>query len=114
MRTIIAGSRTFADADLLAKTMAALPWTPTVVLSGGARGADRLGEQWARRHSIPVEVYPADWNTYGRSAGYRRNEVMAGLADALVAFWDGTSPGTKHMLDIARSHGLRYHLVTPS
>lgn len=57
-------------------------------------------------HNIPLELYPADWNGYGKSAGYRRNVQMAQVADALIAITNG-SPGTKHMIDIANEKGLK-------
>jgi hypothetical protein len=89
------------------KALSMCEWTPTVVISGTAPGADKLGEQWAKDNSIPVERYPADWNRYGLSAGYRRNEQMVDNAEALVALWDGKSRGTRHMIDIARKKGLK-------
>lgn len=81
-------------------------WTPTVIISGTARGADTLGEAWAKENGVPCEQYPADWKRYGRAAGLRRNESMADNAAALVALWDGSSSGTKHMINIARKKGL--------
>lgn len=61
---------------------------------------------WARRNNVPVEKYPANWDKYGKSAGYIRNEEMAKVADSLLAIWDGKSRGTKHMIDIATKKGL--------
>ena len=78
--------------------------TRIVVVSGTARGADQLGEAWARARGHAIEQFPADWENLGRSAGYRRNvEMVATLKerDAVVAFWDGKSKGTKHTIDIA-------------
>ncbi len=110
MRTIIAGSRGVTSPDAVEMAVWSAGFPITVVLSGTARGVDRLGENWARLHSIQIERYPADWNAYGRSAGYRRNEEMASRADALIAIWDGASPGTGHMIDIARRRGLRVYV----
>lgn len=109
MRTIIAGSRSVNSQRLMGTVMqsaAAQGIVPTVVLSGTARGADRLGEAWARMNDIPIERYPAAWETLGARAGYLRNSVMASKAEALVAIWDGKSKGTKHMIEIARARGL--------
>lgn len=61
---------------------------------------------WAVSNGKEIERYPAEWNRYGRSAGYRRNEQMAKIADALIALWDGQSKGTQHMIRLARSYGL--------
>jgi hypothetical protein len=60
-----------------------------------------------------VERYPADWERYGKSAGYRRNKEMALVAQALVAFWDGESLGTKHMIDIAHKYKLTIKIFFP-
>lgn len=110
MKTIIAGSRNFNDYDLLEAVL--LKHSDiTEIISGCARGADSLGEKFALEHSIPIKKFPADWNTYGKSAGYRRNEQMAYYGDRLIAFWDGQSKGTKHMIDLARKVGLEVEVV---
>ena len=106
MRTIIAGSRNCNDYQLLLDAIDECSWTPTVIISGSARGVDTMGEDWAFDHQIPCEKYPAEWNRYGKSAGYKRNVQMAEKADALIALWDGISPGTGHMIDIAKTKGL--------
>ena len=106
MRTIIAGSRTATNYDDLLRAIEAAPWKPTLVISGTARGADELGERWARENAIPLLRIPAEWATYGRRAGYLRNLEMAKQAHALIALWDGTSRGTVHMIETARSNGL--------
>lgn len=80
------------------------------VVSGTAKGADQMGEFWAEEHGVLVTTFPADWDRFGRSAGYRRNEDMAKYSDVLVAFWDGHSRGTKHMIDLALEHSLEVHV----
>lgn len=112
MKTIIAGSRTFTDYDLLdilLSTHSAVEggWIITEVVSGHAPGADTLGERWAAGNDLPVRVFPADWNTYGKVAGHIRNGQMADYADALIAFWDGESRGTANMILQAHRKGLR-------
>ncbi len=107
MRTIIAGSRTATRLSQLYQALEDAPWGVSVVLSGKARGADALGERWAKRFRIPVEEYPADWNKFGNGAGYIRNAEMADNAEALIALWDGESKGTKHMIDLAERKGLK-------
>jgi YspA, cpYpsA-related SLOG family len=111
MRLIIAGSRDFTDYNLLKLMINSLNLKPSLVLCGMARGADLLGARWASENSVPVAEFPADWDAYGKSAGYKRNQEMAAFADALIAFWDGKSKGTKHMLDIAESRGLKVYMV---
>jgi hypothetical protein len=74
LRTIIAGSRT---AELLhvinAFDSAEFKDQISVIISGTARGADQHGETIAKSIGIPIERYPADWNKYGKKAGYLRN-----------------------------------------
>ena len=110
MRTIIAGSRDCTDMDVLKTAIADCGWAPTVVISGTARGVDQLGESWAEENKIPCEQYPANWNKYGKSAGYHRNVVMADKAEALIAIWDGKSKGTQLMIHIAKDRGLKSHV----
>ncbi len=105
MRCIIAGSRTISDLTLINKAVLKSGWLKDIalVISGGARGVDKTGEQWAATNNIPIRVVPAHWEKYGKSAGYRRNLEMADDADILIAVWDGQSEGTKHMIDIMQA-----------
>lgn len=113
MKVIVAGSRGFGDFDLMVEKLDRLlqNQTDVVIVSGAARGADRLGEQYAELRGYDVHRYPADWKTHKRSAGYKRNVQMAENADALVAFWDGKSRGTQHMINIASDKGLKVRVV---
>ena len=109
-RIIIAGGRDFRNYDLLVETMNHLLSNISddiTVVCGKARGADTLGEQYAKEHGYSVRYFPADWDRYGKAAGYIRNTEMAKNADALVAFWDGVSLGTHHMSETAKAHGLK-------
>ena len=72
------------------------------IISGGANGADALGERYAQENNFPVEKYPADWKKYGKFAGPKRNKQMAEISDYVICFWDGKSKGTKSMIDFAR------------
>lgn len=114
MRTIIAGSRANVQYSDLLEAISHVDWTITTVISGTANGADEFGEQWANATKIPVERYPADWNKYGKGAGYKRNLDMANEADALIAIWNGKSKGTMHMINIANKNNLKVyvHYVT--
>lgn len=113
VRIIIAGSRTFNDYDFLAATMDRLTHNmpDVVVVHGGARGADRLGGIWASRRDFRTRLWLPEWDRLGRGAGFARNVQMAEDADALVAFWDGASKGTGHMITTARGHGLRVQII---
>ena len=131
VRLIIAGGRNFSNYDYLTKSVLdvlsgldarsacsglgkfeAGTTHKVEFISGTAVGADRLGERFALALNAKVHRFPADWNTYGKSAGYIRNEQMAKFAisddsyGVLIAFWDGESKGTKHMIDLAKKHGL--------
>ena len=115
-RVIIAGTRTFSDYELLRTTcnnlLSEKQWTHTVVvISGTARGADQMGERYARERGFQLRRFPADWEQYGKSAGHIRNAMMADNADALIAFWDGESKGTKNMIDNARRKGLAVRVI---
>lgn len=106
MKTIIAGSREGITLDDIYNAWEQSDFAISEVVSGTARGADRLGEAFAVGRWIPIKRFPANWDKYGKSAGYIRNTEMADYADALVAVWDGKSKGTKHMIDIATKKGL--------
>lgn len=88
------------------RAMAAIDWEVTEVVSGGARGADTLGEKWASDRKIPIKRFPADWSI-GKHAGHVRNAEMAEYGDALVALWNGISPGTRSMIKMAQLRGLK-------
>jgi YspA, cpYpsA-related SLOG family len=110
MRVIVAGSRTITDMIAVEEAMELSGFEVTSVVSGTASGVDKLGERWAKNHGVPISQYPANWNLYGKSAGYKRNVEMALNADSLVAVWDGVSKGTRHMIDIAKSKNLRIYV----
>lgn len=81
------------------------------IVCGTARGADRLGEKYAKENGFHVAYFPADWERHGKAAGYIRNREMAQNADALVAFWDGESRGTKSMIDLAKEYDLAVRVL---
>ncbi len=73
-----------------------------VFVSGGCKGADMLGERYARENRMEIERYPAEWDKYGRAAGPMRNKIMAQVCDYVICFWDGKSRGTKTMIEYAK------------
>lgn len=112
MKVIVAGSRTFSDYALLKATLDELNSEETIeIVSGTARGADKMGEQWARENGKIIHEFKPDWDGLGKAAGYRRNEDMAKFSDAAIIFWDGVSRGSKHMIDIAKAKGLKIKIV---
>ena len=100
MKTIIAGCRDFDDYGLLKKHMDEFiqKHQVTEIVSGGARGTDKLGEEYAIEKNIKYTVHEAKWVDNGKAAGPIRNKLMAGYADQLVAVWDGKSKGTYNMI----------------
>lgn len=137
MRIIIAGSRDFNNYNFLEQECLNLfESNPTLfkfieIISGHANGVDRLGETFAKKHNYPVRKFEADWNNinvlpclikynksgnpYNALAGFNRNRKMAEYASKtsgmLLAFWNGASPGTKNMLDLAKEYKLKIHLI---
>lgn len=99
MKVIIAGSRNIDDYKLVVDTIIKSGYTITEVVSGAAIGVDRLGERWAIANGVPVKQMPADWHTYGKTAGPHRNRAMAEYADAAIIIWDGESRGTRNMIE---------------
>ena len=129
MRVIIAGCRTFTPEQerheaLFAQLDEIIKKYNTKsekirIISGHASGADHLGELYANSRNYVLNLFPADWAQFGRSAGPRRNEQMAQYASALpdtvqsllIAYWDGKSAGTKSMIDLARRHNIPIHII---
>jgi len=110
MKLIIAGSRTFTDYKKLCEVCDQIlqDQTDVEIVSGAYyKGADLLGEKYAAERGFRLTKFPADWKRFGRAAGPKRNEQMANYADALIAFWDGKSKGTKHMIEVAKCRGLK-------
>ncbi len=111
---IVCGSKGFDDSDLLTRELDAFlggDRSGVVILSGTARGADALGERYAVERGIPVERFPPDWRRFGQGAGLIRNGQMVERADAVLAFWDGASPGTADTIRKAQAAGLPVTVV---
>ena len=109
MRVIIAGGRDFDDYEKLCKFCDKIlsNQDKVKIVSGTAKGADRLGERYAEERGYKVKRFPAQWAQHKRAAGNIRNDEMADYADGLIAFWDDKSKGTMHMIDLAREKGLK-------
>jgi len=110
MKTVIAGSRDITDFDIVQKAIKESGFNITEVVSGKARGIDTTGELWATLNKIPIKTFPADWNRYGKKAGYLRNTEMAEYADALIAIWDGKSRGTEMMIELSQKRKLKVYV----
>lgn len=115
MKLIIAGGRDFADYLLLKQKFDELACRTTnsriEIVSGMARGADHLGWKLARERFLACHEFRAAWLTLGKRAGFERNKRMADAADELLAFWDGKSKGTQHMINTMKKLGKPVHVV---
>ena len=113
MHCIIAGGRDFTDYAIAEAALDRIfsRRKPDSIICGMQRGADMLGDRYAKERGIPVQEFPADWDRYGKAAGPIRNREMAAIATHLVAFWDGKSRGTKDMIAIAKARGLEIRVV---
>lgn len=115
MRVIVAGSRGISSLKLVGEAIKESGFEITTLLSGMARGVDLTACAWADMNGVPIERHYANWvrdGEFDRQAGFSRNWRMAGCAEALVAIWDGRSPGTKHMIDAAEKKGLKVFVKT--
>lgn len=116
IKIIIAGSRNFEHYTLLKfKCDAILKELKAEheiqIVSGTAKGADQLGERYARENHYICKRFEADWDKNGKSAGFIRNEEMAKYSDYLIAFWDGKSNGTKNMIAVASRYNLKIRII---
>lgn len=119
LRVIVAGGRDFDNYELLKSVCDRMLSNKVethdiTIVSGGASGTDTLAIQYARDPSndFNLVIMNADWDTHGKSAGFIRNTQMAEFSDALIAFWDSGSKGTKHMIETAKSKHLLRHVVS--
>jgi hypothetical protein len=118
MRLAIVGGREFSDYALLEERVLAFVEkhgiddpANLVVLSGRARGADQLGERFASDYAVKVEFFIPNWDKFGKRAGFIRNELMADASTHVLAFWDGASRGTYHMINYSQSKGKLVEVV---
>lgn len=107
-RLAIVGSRNCPPLDIASF----LPFTPTAIVSGGARGADTLAKEFAMKNNLPLMEYLPDYKAHGRQAPILRNIQIVENCDFLIAFWDGTSRGTKFTIDYAKRKGVPYKVIT--
>lgn len=114
-RIVIAGSRkynNYAEAkEYIDMCISGLNKDNTIVfVSGGCKGADKLGERYAEENGIQIERYCAEWSKYGKGAGPIRNRKMADICDIVICFWDGQSSGTGSMIECAKKAGKRVYI----
>jgi len=114
MKVVIAGTRTFDNYELLKQECDKIlseTQEEIEIVSGGARGADALGERYAKENEYKLTIFPANWDRFGKRAGYLRNEEMADYADAVIAFWDERSRGTYNMIELAARKSLKLRVI---
>lgn len=105
MKVGIVGGRGFNDQVLFDNTLTAFTIEHgkiTHVVSGAAKGADTMGANFAKRFGIELTEFIPEWDKYGRSAGFRRNQDIIANSEYVIAFWDGSSKGTKSSIDLAK------------
>jgi hypothetical protein len=106
MKLAVVGSRGFNDYDLLKSKLNDIHLRKpiTCIVSGGAKGADSLGEKWANENNIETLIFIPEWDKYGKRAGFLRNEDIIKNSDAVVAIWDEVSKGTQHSISLAKKY----------
>lgn len=110
---VVSGSRNYNNPNIIAKHLqSALQKQPNLVLvSGGAKGADRLVQQWAANNHVPCLVVPAKWHQFGKAAGPIRNNFMLAMGHGLLAFPLASSKGTLSVIKSAKKLGLPTKVV---
>lgn len=115
---LVVGTRTFCDYDLMVQKLDYILkyHKKTVIVSGGAKGADSLAERYAKEHGLTFVIFRAEWDKYGKSAGYIRNkkmhEYIANMPQrGCAAFWDGKSKGTAHNFELAKKYKTQIRII---
>ena len=113
MRIIIAGGRDFNNYDLLKERVNVFCKKAdiTEIVCGEAKGADSLGRRFAEENNIPVTSFKPNWQDLGKKAGILRNIEMGNYGTHLIAFWDGKSRGTNHMINYMKEVGKPFRVV---
>lgn len=114
MRIAVVGSRDFDDDILMHQVLDDIvvkQFPDVMIISGGARGADLMAEDYAKINGILCEIHLADWETYGKSAGFIRNDKVIKNADLCIAFWDGKSKGTQHAIGLCSKYHVGVKLI---
>lgn len=105
VKVCICGSRSIGSFEIISQAVSASGFAPTLIIQGGCRGVDLFAKEWAIMKNIPCAEIIAYWQSFGKAAGPIRNKAMLGLADAVIAIWDGKSKGTGGMIEMTRKAG---------
>lgn len=115
MKVLVCGSRIWTNKEVIFEKLDSFHTylKITQVISGGAIGADSIGEEWAKKNNVPVRRFIPDWNLFGKSAGYKRNiqMLLIGKPDRVMAFVKGESKGTMHTVRAAQKINIPYVVV---
>ena len=113
MKLAVVGSRDFNNYGLLKHYLDKIHSVEPIthIVSGGARGADKLSEKWADENNVEKLIFIPDWNKHGKSAGYKRNVDIITNANKIIAFWDGVSKGTQHSINLSKKQGKKIKVV---
>ena len=104
MRVLVCGSRSIKNFAYVRDCINQSGFEIDTIIEGQAKGVDTLARIQALAYKIPFEEYPADWDTYGKRAGFIRNEEMVKICDGVIAIWDGKSTGTAHTISLAKKY----------
>lgn len=123
-KLLVCGSRTIRDTTYIkgptqwAKNQIDAYWyynlacyDELIMIEGAAKGIDTIAKEYAQENDWKIEEYPAEWDKYGKSAGYIRNELMVKAADEVLILWDGESKGTKHDIDLCEKYNKPYKVL---
>jgi len=108
VKLAIVGGRDFSNKELFIKSIQELPFKLEMIISGGAKGADAFAQEYALENNIHYVEFLPDWGKYGKSAGPKRNKLIVNECEYLIAFWDGSSRGTKSSIIIAKNSDKLY------
>lgn len=109
----IVGSRLFNDYEFMKRILDRF-FSCKIIVSGGAKGADNLAEKYAKENNIATIIFPAEWDRYGKSAGFKRNKIIVDNSDLIIAFWDGKSKGTANTIKLAREQNKEVFIYWPN
>lgn len=111
MKVVIAGSRSITDYSVVKYAIELSGFDITTVVSGTAKGVDKLGEKFAEDNNLNIIRFPANWSKFGRAAGFYRNWDMAEFCDAGIIIWDQESKGTLQMIYCLKKLNKPYYLL---
>jgi len=111
MKIAVIGSRNFNNYQLLKNTLDKYKEKCELIISGGAKGADKLAEKYAEENGIETKIFKPNWKRYGKGAGLIRNRQIVENADLIIAFWDGKSKGTEFSVNYAKKSGKEVELI---